>query len=70
MVTESQMATIRAEFGKRPTPEARLALRKDLLAWGQVTLPEGIDPENFKLNDIAHLLTRHNAQIFIDRPPF
>lgn len=69
LANDRQKTEIRASF-KGLEKEASIALRKDLLVYGKITLPYGIDPESFTLAQIDSLLTEAGAAQFINRPPF
>ena len=69
--TDKQKTEIRSEFLKvRGMKEKQIELRRDLLNFANIKLPEDISIMNFKLNDISHLLTEAGAKAFLNRPPF
>ena len=69
LANDRQKTEIRAAF-KGLGLEASIALRKDLLEFGMITLPGGVDPERFTLAQVDSLLTEAGAARFINRPPF
>ena len=69
LANDRQKTEIRAAF-KGLSASASKELRKELLIFAKIKLPEGLSTQSFRLDDVDHLLTEKGAEAFLRRPTF
>ena len=69
LANDRQKTEIRAAF-KGLSASASKELRKELLIFAKIKLPEGLSTQSFRLDDVDHLLTEKGAASFLRRPTF
>ena len=69
LANDRQKTEIRAAF-KGLSASASTELRKELLIFAKIKLPEGLSTRSFRLDEVAHLLTEKGAEACLRRPTF
>ena len=69
LANDRQKTEIRAAF-KGLSASASKELRKELLIFAKIKLPEGLSTQSFRLDEVDQLLTEKGAEAFLRRPTF